>query len=116
MRRIGVFLLGMVVGAAAMYVSIKYYVVNAKDGLHLVPKASAELGQPYVDIRNFTLHDWDQHRSLALSLVQADKTYLLEESASDNLRQSIDSMLDVLGDKASDRLRSALRTGDTSNR
>ncbi|MEQ8788034.1 MAG: hypothetical protein RIC55_17130 [Pirellulaceae bacterium] len=116
MRRIVLFLSGMALGAVFTFISLKYHIVNAKDGLHLVPKATAEFGGTYIDVRNFTLQDWDQHRGLALALVQADKSHLLEESASDNLRKSVDSMLDVLGDKATERIRGAWRAGDTSNR
>jgi len=116
MRRIVLFLCGMAIGAAATFISLKYHIVRADDGLHLVPKATAEFGGTYVDIRNFTLQDWDQHRGLALALVQADKSHLLEKSAGDNLRKSVDSMLEVLGEKAGEQIRGAWRPGETSNR
>ena len=52
----------------------------------LVPKLQAQFDEAYVDIRQFTFEDWNQHRSLAVAMTQADKGYLLQESATDSLQ------------------------------
>ncbi len=97
MARLGSFLVGIAVGGAAVFTGLKYHVVRANDGVHLVPKLQAQFDEAYVDIRKFTFEDWNQHRSLAVAMTQADKGYLLQESATDSLRRSVDSVLEGLG-------------------
>lgn len=97
MARLGSFLVGAVVGGVAVFTGLKYHVVRANDGVHLVPKLQAQFDEAYVDIRQFTFEDWNQHRSLAVAMTQADKGYLLQESATDSLRRSVDSVLEGLG-------------------
>ena len=100
MSRIGCFLAGFLVGAAAVFGSLKYHVVRAEGGVHLVPKLSPRFGEAFVDIRQFGLSDWDDHRSLAAAIVRADKAHLLEGAAMDSFRESIERVLDTLGDPA----------------
>ena len=95
--RIVCFLAGVLVGAATVFTTIKYHVVRAEDGFHLVPKLSANFSEVFVDIRSFGIADWDQHRSLAVALVQADKGYLLKDAASESFRRSVNSALDIFG-------------------
>jgi hypothetical protein len=95
--RIACFLAGVLVGAAAVFTTIKYHVVRAEDGFHLVPKLTANFSEAFVDVRNFGIADWDDHRSLAAALVQAEKGYLLKDAASESLRRSVSSVLDIFG-------------------
>lgn len=97
MPRLGSFLGGVVVGGAAVFVGLKYHVVRATDGVHLVPKVQAQFDEAYVDIRKFGFEDWNKHRSLAVAMVQADKGYLMQETTTDSLRRSVDSVLEGLG-------------------
>lgn len=60
-----------------MFTSLKFHVVRAEDGFHLIPKMTSDFSEVYVDIRQFDLQDWDNHRSLAVAIVQAEKGYLL---------------------------------------
>ncbi len=99
--KIWAFALGLVAGAGLVLGSQRYHVVQAADGWHLVPKASAGFSDTYVDIRGFTLTDWDSHRGLAVSLVQSDKGYLMQDSASESLRQSVQSVVDTLSGRRS---------------
>lgn len=96
MERLTSFLLGVVVGGLLCFGSLKYHVVRAKDGVHLVPKLSSTFSETYVDIRSFGLSDWDQHRSLAVAIVHAQKGQLLQDQASDSLRQSVDNVIQGL--------------------
>lgn len=96
MQRIGPFLAGFIVGALAVFVGLKYHVVRAPDGVHLVPKQEANFSDAYVDIRSFSMQDWDNHRSLAMAIMQADKTHLLKDSAKDSLRRTLNTALESL--------------------
>ena len=83
------FMLGVMVGAAVMFVALKFHVVRAKDGFHMVPKTLAKLNSIYVDIREFTIEDWDGHRELALDLANSRKAYLLEDAAQNSLNNAV---------------------------
>jgi hypothetical protein len=96
MERLTSFLLGVVVGAVLCFGSLKYHVVRANDGVHLVPKLSSSFGDTYVDIRKFGLSDWDQHRALAVAIVNAQKGHLLQDQASDSLRATVDNVIQGL--------------------
>ena len=91
MSRLPTFLAGMVVGAALLYVAMNYHVMRASDGLHLIAKPTARLSETFVDVRAYSMADWAGHPQLAAALVQADKQYLLGDSAAasipDNLQQ-----------------------------
>ncbi|MFT5527222.1 MAG: extradiol dioxygenase family protein, partial [Pirellulaceae bacterium] len=89
MNRLGCFLSGIIVGAFAIFFAMSYHVVNAHDGMHAVPKVSAKFSDIYVDIRHFGIEEWDDHRALALAIYQADKAYLLQDSATEGFRQTI---------------------------
>ncbi len=97
MDKLKPFLLGVLVGAAGLYGAMTYHVVRADDGLHVVRKVSCGLGGAYVDIRNFTAAQWNEHRQVALALVYADKEELLHESAVSQLRDTVRDALETLG-------------------
>jgi hypothetical protein len=98
MGKFGTFLLGVVVGGAAVLGALKYHVVYATDGVHFVPKLFGDFDDIYVDIRDFDLSDWNEHKSLAAALIKAEKGHLVEESAANQLRESLDRLLDRFGD------------------
>ena len=100
MKRIPAFLFGVFFGAMGMFLSMNYHLVRSKDGFHLVPKMAAKFEQPYVDIRNFTLDDWKQHQSLAVAIMKANKSNLMQESALDNFRDATQSLIDQLNGKS----------------
>jgi hypothetical protein len=95
-KRISGFLAGLLVGAVCTMTALKYHVVRAEDGFHLVPKLSAQFSEAYVDIRGFDLADWNKHRSLALAVARSGKTHLLQDSTSDAMRRSLDSAMELL--------------------
>jgi hypothetical protein len=96
MGRISMFLLGVVVGAGAVFGSLKYHVVHAEDGVHLVPKISSNFDEIYVDVRDFGPTDWDEHKSLAVALVKADKEHLIGDTTAHHFRQSLHDVLNGL--------------------
>jgi len=95
MSRFGSFLIGAAVGAGGVYGSLTHHVVRAEDGFHTVPKLSAEFAETYVDIRAFDLDEWNDHRSLAMALVKAERGDLLKQSADESLERSIRGALDA---------------------
>lgn len=99
MNRLSTLIMGALIGAAAMFTAMKFHVVRADDGVHMIPKVSAELGGAYVDIREFDASQWDEHRALAVAIVNADKDYLLKDSAASTFRSTVDSVLQSLGRK-----------------
>jgi hypothetical protein len=96
MRALFIFLLGVSVGAGGMFVARTYHVVRAEDGFHLVPKVTAQFNDAYIDIRNFDLRSWDDHRPLAVALVKANKSQLVTQGAGESLRHAARGVLDVL--------------------
>jgi hypothetical protein len=93
MGRFSTFLLGAVVGAAAIYTALNYHVVRAPDGMHLVPKIDSTLAESYVDIRQFGPREWAQHTSVAAALMRAERGDLLETAAHDALRTGLDRLI-----------------------
>ena len=96
MGRISNFLLGVIVGAGAVYGSLKYHVVHAEDGMHLIPKVSSSFDEIYVDVREFGPTDWSEHKSLAVALVQADKEDVMGDTTAHHFRQSLLEVLNGL--------------------
>jgi len=96
MGRFGSFLLGVVLGGAAVFVGLKYHVVYADNGVHLVPKLYATFDEVYVDIRGFDLADWGEHKALAAALVKADKGELMGEAAVNQARDLVGGVLEDL--------------------
>ena len=93
MKRLSTFILGMFVGAILLFAILKFHVIRANDGLHLVPKREARLASTYVDIRNFTVADWAARPELAAALIEDDRRELVEGAASDALRNGLDRLL-----------------------
>ncbi len=96
MGRLGTFFFGVAVGAGLVFGSLKYHVLRARDGLHVVPKVSSSFEDAYVDIRQFGPSDWNQHRTLTASLIKANKEDLMADTAAYSLRSSLRSALDGL--------------------
>jgi hypothetical protein len=95
MGRLGYFFFGVIIGAASVFVSLKYHVVRAADGHHLVAKLSAEFSGTYVDIRSFGFDDWAQHQTLAAAITKAGKAYLLKQSTVDSFTEKVNDYLDI---------------------
>jgi hypothetical protein len=102
MSRMSSFFMGIVVGAVGLFVVMQFYVVRAKDGLHLVPKLAAKLENPYVDIRNFSLTDWQNRQPLAVAILKANQGNLMQDSSFGNIKQAAQKTLDqITGTKGS---------------
>lgn len=95
MGRFGTLLFGVLLGAILMFVTLKFHVVRANDGFHLVPKITADLGEAYVDIRTFGYEQWQQHPALAAALTHADKAHLLTDGTQTQVQSAVNGVLDV---------------------
>ena len=96
MSRIFVFVLGVGVGVFGHFAALNYHLVRAEDGFHVIPKISSRLTETYVDIRQFDLSDWNEHKTLAAAIVREDKTGLLKDAADTSLQNSLNTVVNVL--------------------
>ncbi len=83
----------MVAGAVLLYAATNYHVVRSGDGIHLIGKRPARLGETFVDIRGFTLADWAARPQLASALVQSNQQRLLGDSAKRGVEQTMNQIL-----------------------
>jgi len=97
-RRMSSFLMGIVVGGAFVFASLKFHLIRAEDGFYLVPKVNSEFRHAYVDIRGFGGAQWSEHRWLAAALVRSNKQHLLQGAVpagfAEGVRNAIDSLAD----------------------
>ncbi len=96
MSRLTAFILGVVVGAAGLFISENYYIVRSKESVHLVPKVAAKLEFPYHDIREYTVEDWRKNVSLGTAIVKTQNTDLMVDSLS-SVQHNFKSILQSLG-------------------
>lgn len=94
--RLGTFLTGFLLGGVTVYTALHYHVVRANDGLHLIPKLRSTFAESYVDIRNFGVEDWNQHRELALAVAQAGHEDLLHGVAVQPVLDAMNGFLNQL--------------------
>ena len=92
MSRLPYLLLGAVMGAALVFVPLKYHVVRSSQGIHVVPKVAPEFAESYVDIRDFSPRDWTHHPRLALAIERAGHGDLLVHAASASWREFVQGM------------------------
>lgn len=92
MNRLGAFFLGLFLGGAVMFVALRYHIVRASDTFHLIPRQGGQLDDLYVDIREFDLKAWNQHRSLAIDIIAAKKEHLIGDAASNSISRRLDDL------------------------
>lgn len=93
MRRLSTFIFGMVAGGLLIYAGLNYHLIQAADGLHLVPKVDATLACTYADIRSFGPADWAKHPEIAMAILKSGRGDLLESAASNSLQVGLDRLL-----------------------
>lgn len=93
------FLFGMLTGAVLMYGSMHYHLVRGEEGFFLVPKISNNLQDVYVDIRDYTLDDWKEHKPLAAAIMKSNQSELLSDSTLTGFRENVHSLVDGLFSK-----------------
>ena len=63
-----------------LYVGMHFHFVRGKDGVFLVPKTESTLSDVYVDIRDFRLDQWKNHKSLAEAIMASNQKHLAEQT------------------------------------
>jgi hypothetical protein len=99
MNRFGAFLLGLALGTVLAFVTLRYHVVRANDSFHLVPRQGAQLDDLYVDIREFDLKAWKEHRSLMIDIIAAKKENLISDSATNSISKRLDNLFGDVEDE-----------------
>ncbi|TWT74338.1 hypothetical protein [Allorhodopirellula solitaria] len=90
------FFSGVVLGAALIYNAMHFHLVRGQNGVFMVSKETSNLSDVYVDIRNFTLDDWRQHKPLAAAMVKSDHSELLDDATLAGFRENMHSIVDRL--------------------
>ncbi|MFK7818423.1 MAG: hypothetical protein AB8G99_06880 [Planctomycetaceae bacterium] len=102
------FILGSLLSATAVYVSLQYHVVHSNDGFYLVPRTpQASLGLAYADVRDMSKEDIAALPELARAMSAQEARKLLAKADSPTKEGS--SLLDgtELFDDARERLQSS---------
>ena len=93
MSRMSSFFLGLICGAGAIVVVMNYYIVRSKENFHFVPKVAARLENPYYDIRNYSISDWQNHPSLAVAIVSSKNQNLVQSSGVEAVRGRVEGLI-----------------------
>ena len=88
--------MGMICGAALLLIAMHYHIVRGNDGIVLVPKISNNLADVYVDIREFDLQQWKNHKPLAAAIMKSNQAHLLEDSAHQSFGNTVKDLFDGL--------------------
>ena len=87
------FIFGAVIGAAALYGSMSFHVVQAEDGYHFVPKTALTFRDTFVDIRQFNFMDWRDHVPLAEAIMNSQRHELVRDSAQSAVQNAFENLL-----------------------
>jgi hypothetical protein len=68
-----------------MYFALQYHIVRSPQGMHVVPRGSAGLGDIYADVRDWSLDDWQRHPDLIQDLVRDGKGEIVPASSGRSL-------------------------------
>lgn len=91
MNNFSTFFFGLVVGAVLMFVGLKYHIVRASDGHHMITKMRPQLAEIYTDVRDFTVDDWRMHKNLMIAITESNDEALKEEAARSTLGNTFDN-------------------------
>ena len=90
MRRFAGFFVGLILGAGSVLFLYNYHVVRAGEGFLLIPKPQNALTDPYCDIREWKVAEWEKHAALAGALAAHGRGDLVVAPASsDVLRDAL---------------------------
>jgi len=96
MKRISWFIAGCVAGGAFMYAGITHHLLGTSSGWELVPKSSATFDDSFLDVREFGLSDWAEHRELVAAIIKAEKEKILGEAAQHSIEKTAGRLVDDL--------------------
>ena len=94
MRRITTLLFGMVLGGGLVFSAHHYHLVRTGKQFLLIPKIEVALVDPYVDVRDWHLDDWEDHPELLAAMKDHGHGDLLPETRSGDPRSERTDGLD----------------------
>jgi hypothetical protein len=86
MRKLLLFFCGMLFGGGFVGFAYNYHVVYGNQGLVVIPKDPASLGDLYADVRSWKPADWQAHPRLVRSLVTHGRSDLMGLPNADSVR------------------------------
>ena len=86
MRRLTTLLFGMAVGGGLVFSAHHYHLVRTGAQFLLIPKIEVSLVDPYVDVRDWGLDDWEKHPQLLAAMKDHGHADLLPETRSGTRR------------------------------
>jgi hypothetical protein len=96
MSRLFVFIVGIVVGAGLIYAALTHHFVRTSSGWQIVPKTSATFDDFYVDVREFDVSNWSEHRELVAAIIKAEKSQILGDAAQSSLEKTAGRFIEGL--------------------
>lgn len=84
MRRLTTLLLGMFLGGGCVYGAYQYHLVRTGDQFLLIPKGRVSLIDPYVDVREWDLDNWEKHPEVLEAMKSQGHADLLPTERSGN--------------------------------
>jgi hypothetical protein len=102
MRRLTTLLFGMALGGGLVFSAHHYHLVRTGKQFLLIPKIEVALVDPYVDVRDWHLDDWEDHPGLLAAMKDHGHGDLLPETRSGDARSERTDGLDE--DDTSDHL------------
>lgn len=104
MRRLGAVLFGVLLGGGLVWFGFHYHVVRTGEGLLYVPKTSATLVDTYVDIRDWSAEEWQDHPDLIAAVVKDGREELIVQPTSgDIIRRLFDKFRGAARDETDSR-------------
>ena len=80
-------------GVVSLYVSMCFHIVVANDGYHFVPKTALTFKDTYVDIRQFSITDWQRSTfSLAEAMMHAEKHDVIQDAGQNAVHNAFDNL------------------------
>ena len=78
MRRLSTFFFGMVAGGLLIYAALNYHLIQAKDGLHLIPKVDATLAwyDRFAGLAGVRVDEWRRGEAPFPSLRVTEETII----------------------------------------
>ena len=86
MRRLTTLLFGMALGGGLVFSAHHYHLVRTGKQFLLIPKIEVSLVDPYVDVRDWHLDDWEEHPELLAAMKDQGHGDLLPLTRSSDVR------------------------------
>jgi hypothetical protein len=93
MKTLRGFVLGCIVGGLVVFFAPRYHVLRTDEGVELVPKVTSTFTDTYVDIREFGITEWNDHKLVAAALVAAEKSHILEDAGEQGVLDGFEDTL-----------------------